>query len=130
MSSISIIRQIRSILLNNSSLVELLGGNKIFPLVAEAETKNPFIVIKRNSLTVSYTKISNINDDNINDDNIIILSVIADDYEKVVQIAEEVRNSLENYRDNFILESRITNVSDNYNYDIYNIDISFKIKTK
>lgn len=125
MSSISIIRQIRSILLNNSSLVELLGGNKIFPLVAEAETKNPFIVIKRNSLTVSYTK-----DFNINDDNIIILSIIADDYEKVVQIAEEVRNSLENYRDNFILESRITNVSDNYNYDIYNIDISFKIKTK
>ncbi|MGM9799557.1 MAG: hypothetical protein ACI30M_02590 [Muribaculaceae bacterium] len=125
MSSISIIRQIRSILLNNSSLVELLGGNKIFPLVAEAETKNPFIVIKRNSLTVSYTK-----DFNINDDNIIILSIIADDYEKVVAIAEEVRNSLENYRDNFILESRITNVSDNYNYDIYNIDISFKIKTK
>lgn len=125
MSSISIIRQIRSILLNNSSLVELLGGNKIFPLVAEADTKNPFIVIKRNSLTVSYTK-----DSNINDDNIIILSIIADDYEKVVQIAEEVRNSLENYRDNFILESRITNVSDNYNYDIYNIDISFKIKTK
>lgn len=125
MSSISIIRQIRSILLNNSSLVELLGGNKIFPLVAEADTKNPFIVIKRNSLTVSYTK-----DSNINDDNIIILSIIADDYEKVVAIAEEVRNSLENYRDNFILESRITNVSDNYNYDIYNIDISFKIKTK
>lgn len=124
MSSISIIRQIRSILLNNSSLVSLVG-NKIFPLVAEAETKNPFIVIKRNSLTVSYTK-----DSNINDDNIIILSIIADDYEKVVQIAEEVRNSLENYRDNFILESRITNVSDNYNYDIYNIDISFKIKTK
>lgn len=125
MSSISIIRQIRSILLNNASLVELLGGNKIFPLVAEAETKNPFIVIKRNSLTVSYSK-----DFNINDDNIIILSIIADDYEKVVTIAEEVRNSLENYRDNFILESRITNVSDNYNYDIYNIDISFKIKTK
>ena len=125
MSSISIIRQIRSILLNNANLVSLLGGNKIFPLVAEAETKNPFIVIKRNSLTVSYTK-----DSNINDDNIIILSIIADDYEKVVQIAEEVRNSLENYRDNFILESRITNVSDNYNYDIYNIDISFKIKTK
>lgn len=125
MSSISIIRQIRSILLNNSSLVELLGGKKIFPLVAEADTKNPFIVIKRNSLTVSYTK-----DSNINDDNIIILSIIADDYEKVVAIAEEVRNSLENYRDNFILESRITNVSDNYNYDIYNIDISFKIKTK
>ncbi len=124
MSSISIIRQIRSILLNNASLVSLVG-NKIFPLVAEAETKNPFIVIKRNSLTVSYTK-----DSNINDDNIIILSIIADDYEKVVQIAEEVRNSLENYRDNFILESRITNVSDNYNYDIYNIDISFKIKTK
>lgn len=124
MSSISIIRQIRSILLNNSSLVSLVG-NKIFPLVAEAETKNPFIVIKKNSLTVSYTK-----DFNINDDNLIILSIIADDYEKVVQIAEEVRNSLENYRDNFILESRITNVSDNYNYDIYNIDISFKIKTK
>ena len=124
MSSISIIRQIRSILLNNANLVSLVG-NKIFPLVAEAETKNPFIVIKRNSLTVSYTK-----DSNINDDNIIILSIIADDYEKVVQIAEEVRNSLENYRDNFILESRITNVSDNYNYDIYNIDISFKIKTK
>ena len=125
MSSISIIRQIRSILLNNSSLVSLLGGKKIFPLVAEADTKNPFIVIKRNSLTVSYTK-----DFNINDDNIIILSIIADDYEKVVAIAEEVRNSLENYRDNFILESRITNVSDNYNFDIYNIDISFKIKTK
>ena len=124
MSSISIIRQIRSILLNNSSLVSLVG-NKIFPLVAEAETKNPFIVIKKNSLTVSYTK-----DFNINDDNLIILSIIADDYEKVVQIAEEVRNSLENYRDNFILESRITNVSDNHNYDIYNIDISFKIKTK
>ena len=124
MSSISIIRQIRSILLNNSSLVSLVG-NKIFPLVAEAETKNPFIVIKRNSLTVSYTK-----DSNINDDNIIILSIIADDYEKVVAIAEEVRNSLEHYRDNFILESRITNVSDNYNYHIYNIDISFKIKTK
>lgn len=124
MSSISIIRQIRSILLNNANLVSLVG-NKIFPLVAEAETKNPFIVIKRNSLTVSYTK-----DSNINDDNIIILSIIADDYEKVVQIAEEVRSSLENYRDNFILESRITNVSDNYNYDIYNIDISFKIKTK
>ena len=125
MSSISIIRQIRSILLNNDELVSLLGGKKIFPLVAEAETKNPFIVIKRNSLTVSYSK-----DFNINDDNIIILSIIADDYERVVAIAEEVRNSIENYRDNFILESRITNVSDNYNYDIYNIDISFKIKTK
>ncbi len=126
MSSISIIRQIRSILLNNANLVSLIGGKaKIFPIVAEAETKNPFIVIKRNSLTVSYTK-----DFNVNDDNIIILSIIADDYEKVVAISEEVRNSLENYRDNFILESRITNVSDNYNYDIYNIDISFKIKTK
>lgn len=121
-TSISIIKELRKILLSNVELKKLVG-ERIFPIVADVETNYPFIVIKRNSLTVNYTK-----DILLLDENLLTFSILAEDYEKAVNIAELVRITLENKKTDFIKDCRITNVSDSYN-NIFVIEITFKIKT-
>lgn len=121
-TSISIIRELRKILLSNVELKQIVG-ERIFPLVADVETQYPFIVIKRNSLTVNYTK-----DILLLDENLLTFSILAEDYEKAVNIAELVRITLENKKTDFIRDCRITNVTDSFN-NIFVIEITFNIKT-
>ena len=121
-TSISIIKELRKILLSNVELKKLVG-ERIFPIVADVETNYPFIVIKRNSLTVNYTK-----DILLLDENLLTFSILAEDYENAVNIAELVRVTLENKKTDFIKDCRITNVTDSYN-NIFVIEITFNIKT-
>lgn len=121
-TSISIIKELRKILLSNVELKTLVG-ERIFPLVADVETNYPFIVIKRNSLTVNYSK-----DILLLDENLLTFSILAEDYEKAVNIAELVRTTLENKKTDFIKDCRITNVTDSFN-NIFVIEITFNIKT-
>lgn len=121
-TSISIIKELRKILLSNVELKNLVG-ERIFPIVADVETNYPFIVIKRNSLTVNYTK-----DILLLDENLLTFSILAEDYEKAVNIAELVRITLENKKTDFIKDCRIRNVSDSFN-NVFVIEITFDIKT-
>lgn len=86
-------KYLRKILIENEELMELISANKIFPLLANADTTFPFIVYSRNNITPVYTK-------DILTDNIAVFTVIvvSDKYTESLDIANAVRHSLEGYR--------------------------------
>ena len=55
-NSILVSKYIRRFLAENSEVSQFIDVNKIFPLIANAETSFPFIVYQRSSLTPVYTK--------------------------------------------------------------------------
>ena len=55
MNSLEISKKIYNILSNSELLTEKVG-DKIFPLIAEADTDFPFVVFRRNGITPIYTK--------------------------------------------------------------------------
>jgi len=86
-------KYIRRIMIENQELTSLIPANKIFPLIANADTTYPFIVYSRNNLIPTYTK------DFLSDNSLIFtVIVVSDDYEQSLDIANAVRHSLETYR--------------------------------
>lgn len=74
----------------DNGLVEILGENKIFPLVAKEDTTYPFVIYTRDSLSVQYTKL-------VGHDNTINISyrVYSDNYDDTVIITNKIRSILE-----------------------------------
>jgi len=86
-------KYLRKILIENEELMELISANKIFPLLANADTTFPFIVYSRNNITPVYTK------DILTDNNAVFtVIVVSDKYTESLDIANAVRHSLEGYR--------------------------------
>lgn len=86
-------KYLRKILIENEGLMELISANKIFPLLANADTTFPFIVYSRNNITPVYTK------DILTDNNAVFtVIVVSDKYTESLDIANAVRHSLEGYR--------------------------------
>ena len=102
--SIKIIKYIRNFLLNNKELQKNVRPTSIFPLIANANTNFPYIVMQRTGIRANYSKAGLI------DDNVTIeIICVSNDYSQSIDIAQEVRNTLDakRFRDEEILIDNI-----------------------
>lgn len=101
-NSILVSKYIRKFLVENEEVQGLIDVNKIFPLIANADTTFPFIVFQRSNLMPIYTK-------DILTENLItmVIIVVSNDYIQSLDLANAVRHALEGniYRDNDIVIS-------------------------
>ena len=86
-------KYIRKLMVENEELTSQISPNNIFPLIANADTRFPFIVYSRTNLIPTYTK----NFLTENDVNFTII-VVSDDYVQSLEIANSVRHALESHR--------------------------------
>lgn len=86
-------KYLRMFMVENEELMALITADKIFPLIANADTTYPFIVYSRNNLMPEYTK------DFLTDNKVsFTVIVVSDEYIQSLEIANAVRHSLETYR--------------------------------
>lgn len=86
-------KYLRQILLENQELMKLITSDKIFPLIANADTTFPFIVYSRNNLIPTYTK-----DGRVSNQLTYDFVIVSDKYIESLDIANAVRHALETYR--------------------------------
>lgn len=102
--SIKITKYIRNFLLNNKELQKNVRPTSIFPLIANANTNFPYIVMQRTGIRANYSKAGLI------DDNVTIeIICVSNDYSQSIDIAQEVRNTLDakRFRDEEVLINNI-----------------------
>lgn len=126
--SILINKAISSIL-NNSVQLKNKVGNNIYALVASENCTFPFVVFKRNNLTVEYNK------DGVAHNMVDVQVIIgADSYADSVEVAQIVRYELELkkgvYNGVKIIDSKITSVEEDYVNNSFAQSIIFSIKTE
>lgn len=78
-------------LLENEELKSYIG-DRLFPLLANPETQYPFVIYRRDSISVEYTKKPMINWDNRVT---ISLGVYSEDYTTGIEILNIIRNIFE-----------------------------------
>lgn len=111
-------KYLRMMMTQNEELMQLIPANKIFPLIANANTTYPFIVYSREQLNPIYTK------DLLAENEVsFTVIVVSNDYEQSLEIANAVRHSLESYRysDNNIRihPIKLTNITEETLDDAY-----------
>lgn len=91
-NSILILKYIRSILIENEDVMNLVSGDNIFSLIAHKEAQLPYIVMSRNSIQTQYTK------DRAFDNTVqFTVNVVADSYIDSIELANAVRHAIENF---------------------------------
>ena len=101
-------------------------GDKIFPIIAENDTTYPFITLTNESVNPEYTK-SGCLYDSVD----FSAKIVATSYQNMIDIAEKVRDILENKSDNRFTLIRVSNIgSDDFNDDAYSKEISFNANFK
>ena len=121
-TSISVNKYIYNLLINDETLNKLVG-KKIYPLVAEESVTYPFIIFTKDSAYANYTK------DLLTFDTVTIsIAIAAVNYFETVQIAERVRQILENHRDGYFLNIQLENVSEDFVEDTYIQQLQFSAK--
>lgn len=121
-TSISINKHIYNLLINDDKLNELVG-KKIYPLVAEESVSYPFIIFTKESAYAEYTK------DLLTHDTVTIsIAIAAINYFQTVEIAERVRQILENYRDGYFFNILLNNVTEEFVEDTYIQQLQFSAK--
>ena len=116
-------------ILNDSIPLKNKVGNNIYALVASENCTFPFIVFKRNNMTVEYNKDGVAN-------NMVDVQVIigADSYSDSVEVAQIVRSELELKKGIFngvkIIDSKIISVEEDYVNNSFAQSIIFSIKTE
>lgn len=126
-NTLNIGKYVYNTLKNNADLVELLGGKKIYPLVADNNVKYPFIIYKRLNLTSNGCK------DGIYEDNVIVeVNIVSDKYDKSIEIANKVRETLEVqnvvYEDMDINDTTINTATEDFVENAYVQSIQFNLK--
>ena len=121
-TSISVNKYIYQLLISDEKLKELVG-NKIYPLVAEESVTYPFIIFTKENAFANYTK-DLLLYDTVN----ISVAVAAVNYFQTVQIAERVRQILENYRDDYFYNILLENVTEDFVEDTYIQQLQFSAK--
>lgn len=91
-NSILIGKVIYNILNNNDSLKTYVG-DRIYPIVANEGTEFPFIVYSRTNVTPSYVKAGIYVDSTT-----VEINIVSTNYIESVDIANEVRNIMENIK--------------------------------
>ena len=121
-TSISSLKHIYQLLINDEDLNKLVD-RKIYPLVAEESVTYPFIIFTKESASGNYTK-----DLLLYDTVSISVAVAAVNYFQTVQIAERVRQILENHRDGYFYNILLDNVTDDFIEDTYIQQMQFSAK--
>jgi hypothetical protein len=125
-TSISVNKHIYNLLINDEILNGLVG-KKIYPIVAEETVSYPFILFTKESAIANYTK------DLLMFDTVTIsVAIAATNYSQTVDIAERVRQILENRRDEYFYNILFDEVTEDYVEDAYiqQLKFSAKINTK
>lgn len=116
-NSINIWKYIRPYLTQNADLQALMDTKNILPLVVNENTPYPFIVYRRDSINVIYTKTIGAFDNRVS----ISLDVYSNDYEESCNVANVVRNILEQLKisnDEIVInEMEVVNVYEQYTQD-------------
>lgn len=125
--SLLINRCIYSILSTDTNLKSKVG-TKIYPLIANENTTFPFIVFKRSSFSVEYTK-----DGVLEDTTQVDIITASDNYSDSVEIADIIRNTLELKKGTFnninIKECKLSSADEDYLENTYIQTLSFTIKS-
>lgn len=125
-TSISVNKHIYNLLINDEILNGLVD-KKIYPLVAEESVTYPFIIFTKESAMGNYTK------DLLCYDTVTIsVAIAATNYIQTVDIAERVRQILENRRDDYFYNILFDEVTEDFVEDAYiqQLKFSAKINTK
>lgn len=116
-NSINIWKYIRPYLTQNADLQALMDTKNILPLVVNENTPYPFIVYRRDSINVIYTKTIGAFDNRVS----ISLDVYSNDYEESCTVLNVVRNILEQLKisneEIVINEMEVVNVYEQYTQD-------------
>ena len=116
-------------ILNDSVQLKNKVGNNIYALVASENCTFPFVVFKRNNMTVEYNK------DGIANNMVDVQVIIgADSYADSVEVAQIVRSELELKKGVFsgvnIIDSKIQSVEEDYVNNSFAQSIIFQLKTE
>lgn len=117
---------IYKILIDNEEIKKMVGNN-IYPVVAPLNTKNPYIIFKRQITTQNDNKDSRYSIVTIE------LNIYSNDYQQSNKIAEIAKNTLENvynkevegYKIKYIVS---TSIDEDYNEDYYSQTMYFDAK--
>lgn len=117
---------IYSILTGNKEIKKIVGNN-IYPVVAPINTKNPYIVFKRQINTQNDNKDSRYSIVTIE------LNVYSNNYQQSIQLAELVKNTLEDIYNKEVESFKIkyivsTSIDEDYNEDYYSQTMYFDAK--
>ena len=119
-------RAIYSILSGNEEIKKMVGNN-IYPVVAPLNTKNPYIVFKRQINTQNDNKDSRYSIVSIE------LNIFSNNYQQSIQIAELCKNTLEDVYNKEVEGFKIkyiasTSIDEDYNEDYYSQTMYFDCK--
>ena len=123
-TSISSLKHVYQLLINDTILNKLVE-KKIYPLIAEESVTYPFIIFTKESISGNYTK-----DLLVNDSVTISIAVAAANYFQTVEIAERVRQILENYQDDYFYNILLESVTEDFVEDTYIQQLQFTTKIK
>lgn len=117
---------IYSILSGNEEIKKMVGNN-IYPVVAPLNTKNPYIVFKRQINTQNDNKDSRYSIVSIE------INVYSNNYQQSIQLAELVKNTLEDVYNKEVEGFKIkyivsTSIDEDYNDDYYSQTMYFDAK--
>lgn len=121
-TSISVNKHIYNLLINDEILNGLVG-KKIYPIVAEETVSYPFILFTKESALANYTK-----DLLMYDTVTISIAIAATNYIQTVEIAERVRQILENRRDDYFYNILFDEVTEDFVEDAYIQTLKFSSK--
>jgi len=121
-TSISVNKHIYNLLINDEILNGLVG-KKIYPIVAEETVSYPFILFTKESAIANYTK-----DLLMYDTVTISIAIAATNYSQTVEIAERVRQILENRRDDYFYNILFDEVTEDFVEDAYIQTLKFTSK--
>ena len=91
--SILLTKYIRKFLLDNKELMKVVKPTSIFPIVANANTKYPYIVMQRTGIRARYSK-AGITEDNVT----LEIIAISNDYSQSIDIAQLIRETIDGKR--------------------------------
>lgn len=120
-TGLSVLESVYTLLKKNTDLTNKIQ-DRMFPLIAKENTKNPFIVYQRESLEVNYCK------DGIGNENTTVsINIVCDTYTESVELAEIVRKSLELKRIDNIKSIRLVSSNEDFIDDSYLQELRFEI---
>ena len=114
-------------ILNTNEEIKKAVGNNIYPVVAPLNTKNPYIVFKRQINTQNDNKDSRYSVVTIE------LNVYSNNYQQSIQLAEICKNTLEDIYNKEVEGYKIkyiasTSIDEDYNEDYYSQTMYFDAK--
>jgi hypothetical protein len=118
-TGISINKHLYSILKSNDKINEYVNGN-IYPIVAEEDTKFPFITFTKTDVFGSYSK------DGWEYDTVpFTVSIVANDYITTVEIAEIVRNLFDWRHNSYFKKVEFKGCTESYSNSVYVQTLNF-----